>query len=213
MLFRSETGSGPLIVSMGREDDLKGFWHLIRSFAVIKSAIADAKLMIIGEGSYAEYRKLAADLGISDAVRFTGALTNPFPLLARADVYALTSQSEGFPNALIEAMACGTPCVSVNCRTGPAEILTEHYEQYSDLNAVCEAEYGILTPVFEGEKDLEPVITAQEEQYAQVIIDLLRDDVKRRDYSGRAVKRAGDFGVDRYVGQLVDMIEAAGNGQ
>lgn len=211
--LQEETGSGPLIVSMGREDDLKGFWHLIRSFAVIKSAIADAKLMIIGEGSYAEYRKLAADLGISDAVRFTGALTNPFPLLARADVYALTSQSEGFPNALIEAMACGTPCVSVNCRTGPAEILTEHYEQYSDLNAVCEAEYGILTPVFEGEKDLEPVITAQEEQYAQVIIDLLRDDVKRRDYSGRAVKRAGDFGVDRYVGQLVDMIEAAGNGQ
>lgn len=163
--------------------------------------------MIIGEGSYTEYRKLADDLGISDAVIFTGALTNPFPLLARADVYALTSQSEGFPNALIEAMACGTPCVSVNCKTGPAEILTDHYEEYDDRNVVYEAEYGILTPVFEGEKNLEPSITMQEEQYAQVIINLLRDDAKRQDYGIKAVKRAADFGTDRYVDHIVDMIE------
>lgn len=208
--MEKEPESGPLIVSMGREDDLKGFWHLIRSFAVVKGAVADARLMIIGEGSYAEYRKLAGDLGIADAVCFTGALRNPFPLLARADVYALTSQSEGFPNALIEAMACGTPCVSVNCKTGPAEILTEDYERYSDLSAVCEAEYGILTPVFEGEKSLEPSITAQERQYAQVIVDLLRDDAKRREYSKRAVERAGDFGVDRYVDQITGMVESAG---
>lgn len=204
---QEEARTGPLIVSMGREDDLKGFWHLIKSFAVVKKAFADAELMIIGEGSYTEYRKLADDLGISDAVIFTGALTNPFPLLARADVYALTSQSEGFPNALIEAMACGTPCVSVNCKTGPAEILTDHYEEYDDQNVVYEAEYGILTPVFEGEKNLEPSITMQEEQYAQVIINLLRDDAKRQDYGIKAVKRAADFGTDRYVDHIVDMIE------
>lgn len=202
-----KTNRGPVIVSMGREDDLKGFWHLIRSFAVIKKEFTAAELMIIGDGSYTEYKRLADALGISEAVSFTGALQNPFPLLARADVYALTSQSEGFPNALIEAMACGTPCVSVNCMTGPAEILTDHYEKYVDRDRVYEAEYGILTPVFEGGKNLEPVVTAQEEQYAQVVIGLLRDDAKRQHYRSRALKRAGDFGVDKYVNHIVDMIE------
>ncbi len=62
-------------------------------------------------------------LGIAEQVLFTGVQLNPFALLAKADVYALTSDSEGFPNALIEAMAVGLPCVSVNCKTGPAEIL------------------------------------------------------------------------------------------
>lgn len=197
---------GMLIVSMGREDDLKGFWHLLKSFAVINKELPASRLMIIGDGSYAEYRELADNLGISDAVCFTGALKNPFPLLSKADVYALTSQSEGFPNALIEAMACGVPCVSVNCMTGPAEILAEHYENCGNQNIVYEAEYGILTPIFEGGKDLAPNITEEEKKYAQVIIGLIKDKAKLQKYREGAVKRAKDFGTDRYVVDLTEII-------
>lgn len=198
---------GPLIVSMGREDDLKGFWHLIKSFAVVKQEIPSAKLMIIGAGAFAEYQKLAGALGVLDSVCFTGVRKNPFALLARADVYALTSQSEGFPNALIEAMACGVPCVSVNCKTGPAEILADCCEKYNCPDKFYEAEYGILAPVFEGEKDLTPVITDRERQYAGEIIKLLKDDKKRQQYSGKALKRAQDFGTGRYVESVVEMME------
>ncbi|MDE6055412.1 MAG: glycosyltransferase, partial [Lachnospiraceae bacterium] len=118
---------GKTIVSMGRAHDVKGFWHLIKSFYLVKKQVPELKLMIIGDGDYSAYGELAGALGIGDDVLFTGILQNPFPLLARADLYALTSQSEGFPNALIEAMACGIPCISVNCKTGPAEILQDNY--------------------------------------------------------------------------------------
>lgn len=200
--------NGQFVVSVGREDDLKGFWHLLKSFSLVKKEFPDAGLMIIGDGSYAEYKRLAEELEISDSVLFTGVLKNPFALLAKADVYALTSVSEGFPNALIEAMACGVACVSVNCKTGPAEILADSYEKYKDCHRVYEAEYGILTPVFQGEKNLEADrITDQEKQYALELIKLLGNGEKRRVYSVRAEKRAKDFGAERYVENIINMIE------
>lgn len=197
---------GPLIASMGREDDLKGFWHLIKSFAVVKRTFSDAKLMIIGDGDYTEYKELAKKLGVLDSILFTGVQKNPFALLAKADIYALTSQSEGFPNALIEAMACKVACVSVNCKTGPAEILSD-WPKEEVSNGYCQACYGILTPVFEGEKDLEPIITQQETQYAQELTKLLEDSQKRAWYRDKGQERAADFGIDRYVETIVNLIE------
>lgn len=202
---------GALVVSMGREDDLKGFWHLLKSFALLKKELSDARLMIIGDGSYVEYRKLAGELGISESVCFTGVLKNPFPLLARADVYALTSVSEGFPNAMIEAMACGVPCVSVNCKTGPAEILQENYTVCHDRNKVYHADYGILTPVFRGEKNFKAGdITAEEEIFARELKTLLTDSALYHHYKDRAVERAGAFGIGRYRTDIIKMIEEQG---
>lgn len=202
---------GALVVSMGREDDLKGFWHLLKSFALLKKELHDARLMIIGDGSYVEYRKLAGELGISESVCFTGVLKNPFPLLARADVYALTSVSEGFPNAMIEAMACGVPCVSVNCKTGPAEILQENYTVCHDRNKVYHADYGILTPVFRGEKNFKAGdITAEEEIFARELKTLLTDSALYHHYKDRAVERAGAFGIGRYRTDIIKMIEEQG---
>lgn len=200
--------TGALIVSMGREDDLKGFWHLIKSFALVKKEIPDARLMVIGKGSYAEYRKLADELGIQDAVCFTGAFKNPFPLLASADVYALTSVSEGFPNALIEAMACGVPCISTNCKTGPAEILQEDHTVCGDRHRVYHADYGILTPVFQGDKDMRAdSLAAEEEIFARELVNILTDDDLRRRYRERAAERAGAFGTQRYLRDIALMIE------
>ena len=199
--------NGHLVVSVGREDDLKGFWHLIKSFSLVKKEFPDAGLMIIGDGCYAEYKKLAEELEISDAVLFTGVQKNPFALLAKADVYALTSVSEGFPNALIEAMACGIPCVSVNCKTGPAEILADSYEKYKDCHRVYEAEYGILAPVFKGEKDLNPDrITHEEEQFAQELIKILQNDTKRKLYRNKGKARAENFGIGRYIENIIVII-------
>ena len=84
----------------------------------MKSKVPNIKLMIIGDGDYSMYQKLAQELGIEEQVLFTGVQMNPFALLAKADVYALTSRQRRISNALIEAMAVGLPCVSVNCKTG-----------------------------------------------------------------------------------------------
>lgn len=199
---------GKLVVSMGREDDLKGFWHLIKSFYLVKKDLPDVKLMIIGEGEYAEYRKLAEDLGIKADVLFTGVRKNPFPLLEKADVYALTSESEGFPNALIEAMACGVPCVSVNCKTGPAEILNEDYRECAGKQEVYLGDYGIITPVFTGEKNVNAgEFTKEEEIYAAELKRMLTDEKLSESYKEKAQKRAQEFSVEAYRASLEKLLE------
>lgn len=203
--------SGKLIVSMGREDDLKGFWHLIKSFSVLKQELTDAGLIIIGDGEYTEYRKLARELKIEESVLFTGVQKNPFSILARADVYALTSESEGFPNALVEAMACGLPCVSVNCKTGPAEILEDAYVKCADQNRFYQAEYGILTPVFTGVKNVNPnEISVEEKNYASCLLELLRDDRAMEKYHKKSMERASHFGMECYVRNIEQLIEGKG---
>lgn len=198
---------GKLIVSMGREDDLKGFWHLIKSVFLLKKEIPDSRLAIIGEGAYTEYRKLAADLGMEEDVLFTGVMKNPFPLLKRADVYALTSESEGFPNALIEAMACGVPCVSVNCKTGPAEILNKDHKECEKQDQVYLGDFGLITPVFVGEKNLNAAeFTEEEAQFAGGLKRMLTDAELALAYREKAVKRAEGFSLEAYKGNLEELI-------
>lgn len=199
---------GVLIASMGREDDLKGFWHLIKSFSVVRAALPDAGLMIIGDGEYREYKELAKALKIEDCILFTGVRKNPFALLKRADLYALTSETEGFPNALIEAMACGVPCISVNCKTGPNEILSDDYTRYADQYKACETAYGILTGIFTGEKNLDAaVITDEEKSFADMIVGLLTDKEKLGNYREKACKRAEDFSMEMYVESIVELAD------
>lgn len=199
---------GALIASMGREDDLKGFWHLIKSFSLVRQVCPDARLMIIGDGEYREYKELARALKIEESVLFTGVYKNPFALLKYADLYALTSDSEGFPNALLEAMACGVPCISVNCKTGPNEILAEDFTKYTDYGKTCEADYGILTGTFSGAKNLDAsVITDEEKSFADSITGLLTDKERLRCYRQKARKRAEDFGMEEYVQSILRLAE------
>ena len=200
--------SGKIVVSMGREHDVKGFWHLIKAVSLTKKEITDLKLMIIGAGEYSEYKALADALGIKEDVLFTGVQKNPFALLKKADVYALTSESEGFPNALIEAMAVGLPCVSVNCLTGPAEILHEDYGQCGDENQTIQADYGILTGIFHGEKNMDAAhITREEERFADALKSLLSDEALYQTYRDTAKKRAEAFGMERYLDNIRELIE------
>lgn len=199
---------GKTIASMGRAHDVKGFWHLLKSASLLRQRGHQIKLMLIGAGDFGEYRELAAKLGMEQEVLFTGVQKNPFALLARADVYALTSDSEGFPNALIEAMACSLPCVSVNCKTGPAELLQEDYHKSENPDIVYHGAYGILTPVLRGSKNLNPQeITQEETVFADELERLLTDERMRMRYQERAGKRASDFGMESYVSELERLIQ------
>lgn len=199
---------GKTVVSMGREHDVKGFWHLVKAVSLVRKKMPDVKLMIIGAGDYSAYRTLAEQLGMGNDVLFTGVQSNPFALLKKADVYALTSESEGFPNALIEAMAVGLPCVSANCLTGPAEILHEDYGECRDENRVFHADYGILTGVFHGGRDMDAAhFTAEEKRFAQELEALLADAGLYRRYQDAARKRAQAFGMEAYLKHIRNLIE------
>ncbi len=113
----------PVILSAGRLVAAKGHATLLRAFAeVVKSH--PARLVVLGEGpERRSLTSLARSLGIGQAVDFPGFHVNPFAYMARARVFVLASTYEGFPNVLVQAMACGTPVVSTDCPSGPSEIL------------------------------------------------------------------------------------------
>jgi len=118
----AETGV-PVILSAGRLTAQKDYANLLMAFARVRQT-RTCRLIILGEGELqAELEALARQLGVARDVDFPGFIANPYPWFRAAAVFVLSSQWEGLPTVLIEAMACGTPVVSTDCPTGPAEIL------------------------------------------------------------------------------------------
>ena len=202
-------GRAKVLVSMGREDDVKGFWHLIKVFRRIHEKDGDTRLAIIGEGEFEEYKKLVKDLELEEQVLFTGLKKNPFPYLKESYIYMLTSLSEGLPNALVEALALSLPIVSVNCLSGPAEILHSDFKAAEGRKGIFKADYGILTPPLSHEKDLtvhweetglEKKIRLEEEEeaLAKATLELLQNQQLYERYKGRAVLRAQAFSAENY---------------
>jgi N-acetylgalactosamine-N,N'-diacetylbacillosaminyl-diphospho-undecaprenol 4-alpha-N-acetylgalactosaminyltransferase len=125
----------------------KGHKLLLEAFAELRDE--DCRLLLLGKG-YLEnsLKEYAESLKIRDRVDFLGFQMNPFKYISRADCFVMTSEYEGSPNVLVEAMACGVPIISTNCLTGPRELLapeTHPLEQIKDGLEI--ADYGILVPV------------------------------------------------------------------
>ena len=111
------------LLSVGRLEDQKQFDVLIKVFADLAKRHANWSLRIVGEGSLRPVlQQQITDLGLNSRVELPGRTTNIDKELAGADAFVLTSKYEGFPNALLEAMAVGLPCVTFDCPSGPREI-------------------------------------------------------------------------------------------
>lgn len=113
----------PIVLSAARLERHKGMLELVRAFADVRET-REARLVIIGEGS--ARRELEAEvsrLGLGNQVDLPGFQGNPFSFINHANLFVLNSYYEGLPNVLIQAMGFGTPVVSTDCRSGPAEIL------------------------------------------------------------------------------------------
>jgi len=116
-------GAPPVVLGVGRLDPEKDFALLIEAFSILEKK-RRVRLVVLGAGPERNaLNSLIQELGISDSVELPGFVENPFSYMAGSAVLALTSWFEGLPNVLIEAMACGTPVVAVDCPSGPREIL------------------------------------------------------------------------------------------
>lgn len=115
----------PVILGIGGLRQQKDFPTLLRAFAHLRRE-RPARLMILGRGRQASrLQRLAQRLGVAADVTLPGFVANPYPYLAHASLFALSSRWEGSPNALVEALALGTPVVATDCRSGPREILMD----------------------------------------------------------------------------------------
>ena len=116
-------GEPPVVLGVGRLAPQKDFATLLRAFARLRGG-RKARLLILGEGSErTALQQLAIELGIQDDIYLPGFVANPFPYMARSSVLVLSSEYEGLPGVLIQAMACGCPVISTDCPGGSAEIL------------------------------------------------------------------------------------------
>lgn len=206
---------GKYLISMGRDDDQKGFWHMLKIFACVHRQRPEARLIILGAGTFVQYKKLAAGLGIADAVYFAGMRKDPYCYLKKASIYLLTSLNEGFPNALVEGMALGLAAVAADCMTGPREILLADCQQdnmaagkqsIDQRDGVIWGEYGVLLPAMSGVKNLNgDEISQEEEIFAQAVIQLLQDEDLLQQYQQAALKRAGNFTYESYIEQFLQL--------
>ena len=122
-LDRKEKFGHKIILTVGRLQAQKNFKFLIQSFARLRRH-ENLKLVIIGEGALRHTLQSQIDEHkLSDRVSMPGWTANPYAFMSRADVFVMSSNWEGFPMVLIEALACGCRIVSTDCVSGPSEVL------------------------------------------------------------------------------------------
>lgn len=114
------------LIAVGRLERQKGYDLLLDAFARGAGAAPSWDLVVIGEGSCrVELERQAHRLGLDGRVTFPGFSSDVPASLSEADAYVLSSRYEGFPNALLEAMAHGLPVVAADCPSGPGEIIED----------------------------------------------------------------------------------------
>lgn len=121
----------PYILCAGRLTQQKAFDLAINAFALFSCRYPDYRLKIVGQGALEdELKQIALSKGVIDKIDFEGFQSDIFPYYAAAKFTLLTSLYEGFPNVLVESITVGTPVVSVNCPSGPSEIVINDINGY-----------------------------------------------------------------------------------
>jgi len=163
------------IISVGRLIPLKRNSDLIEAFYELQKDDDGLELIFLGDGVLEnELEEKCKQYNIDSKVHFLGSVSNPFYYLSRSDLFVLTSETEGFPNVLVEAMACGLPVISSDCKSGPREILEDE-------------KYGLLYPVGD-------VKTLIKKMKTNLYSNPDKDKIKQMN-----LERIKDFDIDKII--------------
>lgn len=169
------------IVNVGRLTEQKNQALLIDAFARIKDEFPEYKLEIYGDGELMEdLRSRVKSHGMEERVVFCGNVKNVGEKIRSARVFAFSSDYEGMPNALAEAMALGLACVSTDCSPGGARMLIENGKN------------GLITPC------------GDVEAFAEALRKVIADDSLATDFGERALQVRDTLRVDRIASMWED---------
>lgn len=164
----------PLILAMGYlKDDQKGFSYLLEALEIVNRS-RPARLIIIGNGKKEKLEELSMKLSIRGKTDFFSTVPNPFPYVAKADIFACSSLYEGLSNVILEALALGKPVISTDHKHGADEIIEN-------------GKNGILVPIRDPQK------------MAQAILKVLEDAELRRSLEEEARKRSENFSREKMI--------------
>ena len=202
--------SGFVFLNVGRIMYQKGLWHLVKAFSLVHKENPEAKLVLVGEDlSGGKLPLLLEQLDLTDSVLCTGRTRNPYQYMKNADCYVLPSLFEGFPNAMVEAMACGCAVIAADCKSGPREILLENADLAASLTEITDADYGILIPALEPEENWDPqVITEGEQKLAKAMLSMGRDRETAKTYGQKATQCSRKFDFSACRSRFTQVIEA-----
>lgn len=159
------------MIGVGRLVDQKNFSKLLDIFDIVKKNNPNTDLIILGQGpNLNDLVKKTEELDLVSSVHFLGFQDNPYQFLKRADCFCLTSVWEGLPQVIAEAMICKIPVVSVDCESGPREMIENN-----------------TTGILVDKKD--------DILFAKSVCDILNGRVINRDL---IVERAYNFAVKEY---------------
>lgn len=164
-----------VLISVGRLTAQKRFDRLIRVFHGVHRVKPHTRLIIVGQGELQnDLENMISDLSLNQSVSLVGFQQNPYAWIRRAHLFVLSSDYEGLPNVVLEAMACGVPVVSTDCPFGPNEIIKD-------------GENGLLVSL---ENDLE---------FERTVVQLLGNEKVRQDLARSASVYIEQHSLDRIM--------------
>jgi glycosyltransferase involved in cell wall biosynthesis len=210
----SQLAQYPVIVSWGRLSDEKGYQHLLKVYARVKQTVQDAKLLLIGDGPMLEelasdaerlgfcVGRMPADALASDLI-LLGYRKSPIRYAKIAKVFVLSSCAEGFPNAVVEAMAAGVPVVGANCPWGVRSALSLVSTDVSTpypTQIPTRVDFGVLMPRID--------LHDYEEAWALELVQALSGGHDFDEYRRKGPLRAMEFDESRTAPKWLELVES-----
>lgn len=172
-----------VILTVARLDKQKDHMTLLRAFELITKEIKDACLWIVGDGPLkSDLMSYVTRNNLHEKVKFWGWQKNLNEFFLKSDIFVLSSNREGFPYALIEALASGLPAVCTNTPFGPREILED-------------GKYGYLVPMKDHIK------------MKEAILELLQNSETYAKYSRLAIERSSRFSSEQMINEYANEIK------
>lgn len=177
-------------ITIGRLDKGKNHKLMIDAMHNI-----DAKLYIIGDGELKdELENHIKSLNLENKVMLLGKQINPYKFLKQADCFLFSSNYEGFPNVILEALACNLPIISTDCKSGPREILSPNSDINLKLDKMEFSKYGILVPL-NNKKNLNEAMNV-----------VINNEKLRNNYRKKALDKVSDFRIENIIGKYEEVI-------